>query len=451
MEHKIHWEPTVTQMEAYNYLLDKTTTEIFFGGAAGGGKSVLGCFWIISMCLTYPGSRWLIGRAILKTLKESTLLSFFQVCKWANLKKDKDYKYNSMESTIKFTNGSEVYLKDLFMYPSDPEFDELGSTEYTGAFIDEGSQITHKAYMILMSRLRYKLDEFGLAPKLLICSNPTKNFLYSEFYKPFKARTLQPYRKFVRSFVTDNQYISKYYIENLHKLDKVSKERLLLGNFEYDDDPTRLFEYDKILDMFTNSYIEQGKPKEQKYITCDVARFGDDKTVIILWQHFHIKKLRVIPNQSLRDTRLLIEQIAQVEGVPRSNIVVDEDGMGGGIVDELIGIKGFVNNSKPLESEANKDHHNYANLKSQCYFYLADMVNNGKISIYKEIDPKAKELIIGDLEQIKRKDADKDGKLAVVGKEDIKEAIGRSTDLGDALMMRMFFTLKKPIKAYISI
>jgi len=130
--------------------------------------------------------------------------------------------------------------------------------------------------------------------------------------------------------------------------------------------------------------------------------------------------------------------------IPRSNVVIDEDGVGGGIVDELQGVKGFVNNSKPKEGVIK---YNYANLKSQCYFKLADLVNEGKISI--KCDIGIRKLIIEDLEQIKRKDADKDGKLAVTPKEDIKENIGRSPDFGDALMMRMLFEVRQEYIPYI--
>ena len=159
-------------MEAWEILQDVTTTELFYGGAAGGGKSYLGCAWLLASCLRYSGSRWLMGRAVLKHLKDSTLLTFFQVCKEWGIKKDEQYTYNSMEGVIKFFNGSEIYLKDLFAYPSDPEFDSFGSTEFTGAFIDEGSQVSEKAKNIKSARLRYKHKEFELVPKLLIGSNP---------------------------------------------------------------------------------------------------------------------------------------------------------------------------------------------------------------------------------------------------------------------------------------
>src|SRR3990167_4738090 len=171
MENEKKIRLTQKQHQALDYLNDQETTEVFFGGGAGGGKSFLGCLWIISWCITYPNTRYLIGRAHLKTLRESTLLTFFKVCKEEfSLVAGIDYKYSMMESKITFLkNGSEVYLKDLYLYPADPEFDSLGSTEYTAAFIDEVSEINLKAKNIVMSRLRYKLDEYSLLPKLLLC------------------------------------------------------------------------------------------------------------------------------------------------------------------------------------------------------------------------------------------------------------------------------------------
>ena len=139
------------QIEAYEYLCNKETTEILYGGSAGGGKSFLGCFWIVSNCLQYPGTRYLIGRTELTALKKGTLLTFFDVCKKLGMQAEKHFHYSSMSGVIKFSNGSEVYLADLEQNPSDPEFDSLGSTEYTGAFIDEASQVTNKAKNVLSS------------------------------------------------------------------------------------------------------------------------------------------------------------------------------------------------------------------------------------------------------------------------------------------------------------
>jgi hypothetical protein len=447
---EIQWAPSSKQLIAFNYLTDNETTEVLYGGGAGGGKSYLGCAWIIFMCLAYPGTRYLVGRAHLKTLKESTLLTFFRICKEWGLKPRADFKYNSMSSVITFSNGSEVYLKDLFHYPSDPEFDELGSTEYTSGFIDEASQVTHKAFLIVMSRLRYKLDEFKLKPKLLVATNPTKNFLYGEFYKPAKEGTLVNYRKFVPALVQDNPFISVHYVDNLHKLDKISKERLLFGNWEYDDDPTKLFEYEDILEIFEHPYIEE--PREQRYLSVDVARFGNDSTIVIYWKGWFMEEIYRFQKQGTKDTRIFIEQLAKDRAIPLHNVIIDEDGIGGGLVDEMKGVKGFVNNSSPIDKEGTKENvSNFSNLKSQCYFYLSDYVKDHKIGCSKSIPIDWKNKIIEELEQIKQHEADKDKKLQVTPKEMIKEMIARSPDFADAMMMRMFFLLKKPIKPYWSV
>ena len=65
------------------------------------------------------------------------------------------------------------------------------------------------------------------------------------------------------------------------------------------------------------------------------------------------------------------------------------------------------------------------------------------IGIYKEIPVMEKAMLIEDLEQIKQKDVGKDTPLNVLSKEDIKVNIGRSTDIGDMLMMRMYFVVSK--------
>src|SRR3990167_9668131 len=146
---EIKWKPSQKQIQAFNYLTDTETTELLYGGGAGGGKSHLGCVWAVYMCLAYPGVRGLMGRAVLKTLKESTLLTFFRVCRQFGLKKDIDYKYNYIEGKITFIKTeSEIYLKDLKQYPADPEFDELGGLNIIFLYFIEVSKLGIKAFRL---------------------------------------------------------------------------------------------------------------------------------------------------------------------------------------------------------------------------------------------------------------------------------------------------------------
>ena len=426
---------TYTQEQAIEYLFDKQTTEILFGGAAGGGKSWVGCAWIILVCLKYPGTRYLMGRSKLDALKKTTLNTFFEVCENWGIKADKHYNFNAGSNIIRFYNKSEIILKDLFLYPSDRNFDSLGSLEITGAFIDEANQITEKAKNIVASRLRYKLDQYNIIPKLLMTCNPAKNWVYTQYYKPAKEGVIKPHRRFIQSLVDDNEYISKYYKTQLQTLDELSKQRLLFGNWEYDASDDNLCDYDAIINLFNQTGIDG-----DKYITCDVARFGSDKTVIMYWKGLHIKKIRTLLKSSVNNVVDEIRQIQQQEQVKLTNIIVDEDGVGGGVKDYMR-CRGFVNNSRPLKNE------NYQNIKTQCYYKLAEMINTAQIGITTQ-DVNIKQTIIEELEQIRSKDQDKDNKLQIIPKETVKAILGRSPDYSDAMAMRMYYEIDNSYGKY---
>jgi len=419
---------TKTQGQAIKYLLDNTTNDLLFGGAAGGGKSYIGCSWLILMCIKYPGTRYLMGRSKLDNLKKTTLNTFFEICQQWNIVSGKHFNFNAGSNIIKFYNDSEIMLKDLFHYPADPNYDSLGSLEITGAFIDEANQITEKAKNIVNSRIRYKLDTYGLIPKILLTCNPSKNWTYTQYYRPAKEGKLETHKKFIQSLVDDNPFISVHYKGQLDKLDEISKQRLLYGNWEYDANQDNLINYNSILNLFTQIGVEG-----EKYITCDVARFGTDKTVIMYWEGLSIKKIRTFLKTSVTQVVEQIKDLQRTEGVNLRNIICDEDGVGGGVVD-VLNCKGFLNGGKVINKE------NYQNLKTQCYYKLADMINKGQIGITTN-DITQKNHIIEELEQVRSKDMDKDGKLKLLPKEIIKTIIGRSPDYSDAMMMRMFYEI----------
>ena len=425
------------QEHAIYYLNDDETEELLYGGGAGGGKSALGCLRLIELCQRYAGIRCLMGRSKLKALKETTLNSFFQLANDLNI--GDQFKYNAQSNIIYWNNGSEILLKDLFLYPSDPNFDSLGSLEISFAFIDECNQCTYKAVQVVKSRLRYKLKEFGIMPKMLMTCNPAKNWTYSEFYNPGLSNSLRKDRKFIQALPTDNPHLPSSYIRTLESLDEASKKRLLYGDWEFDDNPYSMFEYSNILNLFTNEFI---KPTQTRYLTCDIAYTGSDKFVLIVWAGLVIEKIIAIDKIDDTQVSKKINELRIEHRIPLKNVIYDADGLqtftrnsaSSGV---LSGATQFNNNAVPIKVNGKKE--NYKNLKAQCYFMLADMCKDNLLFIQEK---NYRTQIIQELEQINRLPFSDDGKLALEKKDAIRERIGRSPDFADAIMMRMLPEIK---------
>ena len=422
------------QIEALQHLaIDSDVEQVLYGGAAGGGKTKFGCMWQIQRRLKYAGTRSLIGRSKLDTLKKTTLNTFFETAKEFGLVADKHYVYNGQTNVIKFFNGSEIVLKDLFAYPSNPNFDSLGSLEITDYFIDEVAEVTEKAVNIVHSRCRYKLNEFGLIPKGFLSCNPSKGWLYNEFYVKNNRNELPKHRAFVQALPQDNPYLPVAYIESLRRLPEYDRKRLLEGNWEFDDDSDKLFSTDNLLRMFRNELLE-GK----KYITADIARFGKDRTIICVWNGLTLIEIVEMNRAGVDEVVNRIRELGKNYSILLQDILVDEDGVGGGCRDYLK-CQGFINGSKPKQPQ-------YQNLKSECYYKLAQYVEENRLTIL--VNGK-KEQIVKELEMIKRHRADVEGKLMVTPKDVIKNREGISPDLADAIMMRMYFELNPSYGQYV--
>jgi hypothetical protein len=256
------------QYDAWYYLNDNKTTEIFYGGAAGGGKSFLGCVWHVTNRARYPGSRGLIGRSDLGDLKQSTLITLFKVCQLMGYEIGVDFRYNDNKSVINWKNGSQTILADLFQYPADPDFISLGSTEYTDAFIDEGTEIKLKAFDIVNSRLRWMISDFGIIPKIFVTCNPGPGWIKDNYLvDPIRNEPIQlkPDQKFVRALVTDNPDKSfvQIYSQQLMKMhSEYDRQRLLFGDWNVKRGANNPFAYalNEQIHCDTNVYLDIKKP-----------------------------------------------------------------------------------------------------------------------------------------------------------------------------------------------
>lgn len=430
---------------------DDKVNDIVYGGSKGSGKSYLGVSLIFGDAFMYPNTYYFIARKKLNDIRKFTIPSIHEVFSHWGIT-DKEYTFNGQDSYFELNNKSRVYLLDAKPLPSDPLYYRFGSMQMTRGWIEEAGEFEESAKANLaasIGRWNNKTEEWNLVPKLLQTCNPSKNYLYRDYYRKHKEGTLEFYRAFVQALPYDNKKLSPEYLQNLERtLSSSEKQRLLHGNWEYDDDPAALIDYDSILDIFRPKPVNT----QNKYITCDVARYGRDKTVVMVWEGFRIVYIKSYARTAVTEVAEIIKELKKRYAVPAKNIVVDEDGVGGGVVD-ILKCVGFVNNASPIVSrqeDASTIKENYANLKSQCYFKFADAVVNKQTYIGCELTEDEKDLIIEELEQVKQREVGTDGKRAVLSKEDVKDLLGRSPDYSDCMMMRWIFELQKTISISIS-
>ena len=283
---------------------------------------------------------------------------------------------------------------------------------------------------------------YDLKPKILLTFNPDKWHVYADFYRPWRDWTLPPFRVFIPAKATDNKYLSKNYLEQLEHADEVTRQRLLYWNFEYDDTKWKVFRTDEILDMFTNNIEASNDP----YISADVARLWDDKTIITVWKWLEaIEFIRM----EKKTTDVIANKIKELEyryKVPRRHIVIDTDWVWWWVADQLRWCYQFHNNARPIETEVDN---NYWNLKAQCYFMLHFLAEKRLIKL--NASWQDKDEICLELENILKKNPDKDWKILLESKEDMKKRLwDNSPDIADSIMMRMIFELDHswPVKRY---
>jgi len=438
------------QLEAFQYWLDDSVEDIVYGGSKGSGKSYLGASLIFGDALIYPGTHYFIARKRLNDLRKYTIPTIHEVMRDGFGLDENYYKYNGTDNFFELYNGSKVYLLQAKYEPSDPSYYRFGSMQMTRGMIEEAGEFEAEAKNNLLASIgRWKNQQYNLKGKLIQSCNPSKNYLYKDYYKKAKTQTLENHKKFIQALPSDNKMLDSGYLEMLNRsLSQNEKERLLFGNWEYDDDPTALCDYDNITAIFENDHIQQG---QKKYITADIARLGSDKAIIAVWDGWTVIEVVIFAVSLITEIQNAITGLRTKHQIASKNVLADEDGVGGGLVDNLR-IKGFTNNARPMQIivEGKKIAPNYSNLQSQCCYKLAEKIQLNEINITCELSEDHKDEIIEELEQLKSYDQDKDGKLKILPKEKIKGNIGRSPDWRDVLMMRAYFDLN-PYKAIYSV
>ena len=203
-------------------------------------NSYLASCWLISSCIRYSGVRMFVARTTLKSIRESIWKTIKQVLLSWGLSQNVHWKENNVLGFIEFWNGSTISMVDLAPSQIDPEYQRLGSSEYSGGYIEEAGEVDEKGAEILMSRVRYLVYETTVVPKVLLGSNPSLNWIKGRFVCDEEGNDIVRARGdfFYPFLVKDNpdKNFRMGYMQRLMSIkDPATRERLLNGNWLWVD------------------------------------------------------------------------------------------------------------------------------------------------------------------------------------------------------------------------
>lgn len=192
----------------------------YFGGV-GSGKSVVLCGTILTQMIVH-GGEYVISRLYMPELRRTTMKCFLDMVPPELLI---EHRVADAEIRIKSASGKPAVV--YFVGLDEPS--KLLSLNLSGAGIDEGSEVSQEAFMLLLNRLRNKS---GLR-KILVVGNPRgHNWVYSLFVGKKGLKNPMNYRMILAP-TTENTHLPEGYVQNM--LDSYSPERIkrdVYGSFD---------------------------------------------------------------------------------------------------------------------------------------------------------------------------------------------------------------------------
>ncbi|MEE0928157.1 MAG: phage terminase large subunit [Acutalibacteraceae bacterium] len=226
MRIRIDWQMTEKQKS----FVDADTTEVLYGGAAGGGKSYVQVMDAMIFALKYEGSKQLILRRTFAELEKSIIRTVHE------LYPREIFKFNSSTHTGRFANGSII---DFGYIANEKDVYQYQSAEYDVIRFDELTHFTETQYVYMLSRVR---GANGYPKQMKSSTNPGgvgHQWVKKRFVDPSPPNKLfigegNLSKVFIPALLTDNPFLAKNdpsYRERLEALSEREKKALLYGDW----------------------------------------------------------------------------------------------------------------------------------------------------------------------------------------------------------------------------
>lgn len=431
---EIRFTPTLSPRQgvAWDKLHLENIAEAGYGGAKGGGKTVLGCIWVTERGLQLihqfdlkpsknPIPYAFMGRMVHRDLVETTLETWKQIIPtdlWTIRGGDQEIW---LLNTVKIDIGG---LASGGSYGEAGATNRLQGAQYTTIFIDQAEELTLDEVGFLRATLNRPMLGLGGAVvpgKILWTANPPLGWMKREFREAPPAE-----HAYIRALPADNPWLPPEYIDTLKKAYAHRPE--LLAAYLYGADEGLEEANQVIKDTWIALALQRTihYPADCRLITCDPARFGDDETVIYVLNHAEIVEEVISGQKSLAETATTL---AILHAKYTSPVVIDICGMGVGLMEMLQQQKITVYGVNGAEKATNVER--YGNRRAEMWDRVAQMFQRGDIGL-KEMPEVLRSQLTTPRFDFKR------NRLFVEPKEDIKARLKRSPDQADAYVQGLY-------------
>ncbi|MDD2869656.1 terminase family protein [Neomegalonema sp.] len=419
---EVIFEATKKQAEFIEAVFSGKYKYLLFGGAIRSGKTFTGLGIIFILSRMFPGSRWAVVRRDLPVLRQNVYPTYNKI------KPDFAGEMNQSTWTSRCKNGSEIIFFPE-SYDKDKDLNRFRGLEVNGFLLEEANELQEVTFYKCIERAgAWQIKKGEQPPPLIIMTcNPSDNWVKRIFYDNYIKDMLKEPYYFLPATILDNPHITEDYKESLKSLPPREYKRFVEGDWTLSEDPDQLIPYNWVKDAIDR---EPGTAKGHKRkLGVDVARFGDDETVLASAFGWNLDLLEGHHGLSIDKVASLVTNKINEMPVDADQVRVDSVGMGGGVVDMLrkegYNVREIISGAKAKVTDSK---YKFKNLRSQMWWNVREQLREGNISLQVS-NPK----LIEDLTAVKYKmNADK--MIEIESKDDIKKRIGRSTDYGDAVV-----------------
>ena len=404
----------------------------------GVGKTALEAGLIIWFLVCRPYAKVI---ATAPTMQQLYDVLWAEIAKWLGSSKVKDLL--TWTKTKVYMNGDSERWFATAKTATKPE-NMQGFHEDNMLFIvDEASGVADPIMEAILGTLS------GRNNKLLMCGNPTRTS--GTFYDAFHAdRALYQYRT-VSS--TDSPRTNKQNIESLiRKYGRESNVVLVRVFGEFPKQEDDVFIMLSVIEQCGSKVYDLPEEKGMPYIMfgVDVARFGDDETVLYrnvkgklsLAVYRHGQDLMATVGDIVAQYRKVIKEFPEYQGSVYVNI--DDTGLGGGVTDRLKEVKREqhlnrlfvipINAAEKIDvdtMEGREAAEHYNNLTTHMWAVLRDLLEEKQIELEDDADTFAQL-------SIRKYFMSSNGKLELESKKEMKKRGVSSPDRADAAALSVY-------------